>query len=53
MERDALGSAEDELGRAAADVDHERPLLDGRPAATPWNVRCASSSPVSSRVANP
>ena len=47
--------ADDELGRAAADVDHDRRLDGARraPDIAPRNVSCASSSPLRTRASRP
>ena len=53
VEADLPAGADDELGRAAADVDHEQRLVvaGSRVAVAPRKVRRASSSPVSVRAA--
>ena len=54
VEVDAVRSADDELGRAAADVHDEGAGLEPRArSVTPRRVSSASSAPESSRVANP
>ncbi len=50
VEGDAGGAAEDELGRAAADVDDNRSRRNIASGGTPRKVRSASSSPPRSRV---
>ena len=51
---DAAGAADEQLGRAAADVDEQRVGRErAAPEVTPRKVVSASSSPSSSRVVQP
>ena len=54
VERRCVVVADDELGGAAADVDHHARLIAGRrPLVAPRNVSCASSSPVRTFASSP